>query len=210
MSGPPPTTGPTTGHTSPRTTERTSGLSSGEVLRASRHKDSQVKRGRVMAALEKLKAGGEPITFRGVARAAGVSPWLVYAEGVREHVETAMAGQAKAARRAAAAGGSASAASLACDLELARAQLKELRAERDTLKAAVQRGLGAALETAGTRELTARINELLAHGERLAAEKEAALTENVQLKAKLAESEGNLTAARTALKKMIKEVSRSR
>ncbi|MDP4505307.1 DUF6262 family protein [Nonomuraea turcica] len=141
MSGPLPASGHTTGR------------SPGEALRALRRTDSQVKRGRVMAVLEELKASGEPITFRGVARAAGVSHTLVYTEGVREHVERAIAGQAKAARRTAVAGGSASAASLACDLELARAQIKELRAERDTLKAAVQRGLGAALETAGTREL---------------------------------------------------------
>ncbi|TDD02965.1 hypothetical protein E1292_22315 [Nonomuraea deserti] len=180
----------------------------GEVLRASRHTDSQVKRGRVMAVLEELRTAGEPITFRGVARAAGVSPWLVYAQGVREHVEAAMAGQAKAARRAARAGGSASAASLACDLELARAQLKELRDERDQLKAAVQRHLGAALETAGTAELTARINELLAHGERLAAELGAAEAENRKLKSELATAEDNLTAARAKLKKMIKEASR--
>ncbi|GLW08186.1 hypothetical protein Misp01_33160 [Microtetraspora sp. NBRC 13810] len=62
-----------------------------------------------------------------------------------------------------------------CDLEPARAQIKELRAGRDTLKAAVQRGLGAALETAGVRELTMRISELPAHGERLAAEKDTAV-----------------------------------
>ncbi|WP_424533591.1 DUF6262 family protein [Sphaerisporangium viridialbum] len=187
-----------------------SGRTPGEVLRASRHKDSQVKRGRVMTALEELKAGGEPITFLGVARAAGVSHWLVYAQGVREHIEAAIAGQAKAARRTAAAGVRASAASLACDLELARAQIKELRAERDTLKAAVQRGLGAALETAGTRELTMRINELLAHGERLATERDAAVAENGELKAKLVEAEDNLTAARASLKKMIKGVNRDR
>ncbi len=119
-------------------------------------------------------------------------------------------GQAKAARRTAAAGVRASAASLACDLELARAQIKELRAERDTLKAAVQRGLGAALETAGTRELTMRINELLAHGERLATERDAAVAENGELKAKLVEAEDNLTAARASLKKMIKGVNRDR
>ncbi|MFI7642322.1 DUF6262 family protein [Nonomuraea sp. NPDC049400] len=187
-----------------------SGRASGAVLRASRRSDSQVKRGRVMVVLEELKAAGEPITFRGVARAAGVSHWLVYADGVREHIEAAIAGQAKAARRTAAAGANASAASLACDLELARAQNKELRAERDTLKAAVQRHLGAALETAGTRELTARIDELLAHTERLAAELEAARTENAQLRARVTEAEDNLTAARQALKKMIKEASRDR
>ncbi|MGN9840855.1 hypothetical protein ACTMTI_22300 [Nonomuraea sp. H19] len=51
-------------------------------------------------------------------------------------------------------------------------------AERDKLKAAVQRGLGAALEMSGTRELPKRIDELLAHGERLAAEKEPHCTQD--------------------------------
>jgi hypothetical protein len=114
------------------------------VLRAARQADSRLKRGRVLAALEELKAGGEPITFPAVRQAAGVSKWLVYAPGVREHIEAAIAGQAKKTRRASAAGGTgggaagitASAASLACDLELARDQLRQLRAERDKLKAA--------------------------------------------------------------------------
>ncbi|MEV4117009.1 hypothetical protein [Nonomuraea sp. NPDC049695] len=39
--------------------QKTSGRASGEVLRASRRTDSQVKRGKVMAVLEELKAGGE-------------------------------------------------------------------------------------------------------------------------------------------------------
>lgn len=186
------------------------GRTPGDVLREVRRKDSQVKRGKVLATLEELKSGGEPITFRGVAAAAQVSTSLVYSPGVREHIETAIAGQAKAARRATATGISVSAASLACDLELARAQIKQLRAERDKLKAAVRRGLGTALETAGSRELTERINELLAQVERLAAERDAALAENTRLKATVTETEDNLTAARTALKDLMKEVNRDR
>jgi len=36
-----------------------------------------------------MKAEDEPITLLGVAKSAGVSNWLVYAEGVREHIEAA-------------------------------------------------------------------------------------------------------------------------
>ncbi|MGW2214033.1 DUF6262 family protein [Nonomuraea sp. NPDC001684] len=186
------------------------GRTPGDVLREVRRKDSQVKRGKVLATLEELKAGGEPITFRAVAAAAGVSVSLVYSPGVREHIETAIVGQAKAARRATASGTSASAASLTCDLELARAHIKQLRAERDKLKAAVQRGLGTALASAGSRELTERIDELLAQVERLAGERDAALAENARLKPLLTETEDNLTAARTALKDLMKEVNRDR
>ncbi|MEV4001944.1 DUF6262 family protein [Actinomadura sp. NPDC049753] len=185
--------------------------SPGEVLAAARAEDSRRKRARVLAALEELKASGEKISAQAVARRAGVSRMLVYSQGVREHVEAAIAGQARAAdksqRRAEKLGAradGASAASLACDLQLAREEIRQLRAERDKLKATVQRGLGAALEHAGTAELTARINELLAQVERLAVERDATAAHNAQLQARLTDAENNLTANRQALKKMIK------
>jgi hypothetical protein len=47
-----------------------------------------------MTALHSLEVAGETITFPAVARAAGVSTWLVYAKGVREHIEAARGRQA--------------------------------------------------------------------------------------------------------------------
>ncbi len=64
-----------------------------DVLREARKKDSEAKRAKVLAVVDDLKATGEPITFLGVAQAAGVSNRLVYAEGVREHIEAARKGQ---------------------------------------------------------------------------------------------------------------------
>ncbi|MGW1666814.1 DUF6262 family protein, partial [Streptomyces microflavus] len=133
------------------------GRTPGDVLRESRRRDSVTKRAGVLAALDAMKASGEPITFAAVRHAAGVSSWLVYAEGVREHIEAAMRGQAKAERRARGAGASPSAASLATDLELVRAENKALRAERDRLKEAVRRSLGDRLDAVGTGELTERV-----------------------------------------------------
>lgn len=136
----------------------------GEVLREARRTDSRAKRARVLAALDAMKADGTPVTFAANAKAAGVSTWRVYAQGVREHVEAAIKGQGAAGRRGRAAGAGASAASLATDLELVRAQNKALRAERDRLKAAVQHGLGDRLEATGSRELAERVGELLGIG----------------------------------------------
>jgi outer membrane murein-binding lipoprotein Lpp len=180
----------------------------GDVLRESRQKDSQAKRAKVLAVLDTMKASGETITFLGVARAAEVSNWLVYAEGVREHIEAAMKGQGKAERRTRQAGANASAASLATDLALVREENKALREERDTLKKAVQRSLGAQLDQAGTKELTARVNELLAAVERLSLERDEIRGERDALKRKLAEAEDDLTAAREAGRRMLRQVNR--
>ncbi|MBB5159081.1 hypothetical protein [Saccharopolyspora phatthalungensis] len=89
-----------------------------------------------------------------MAKAAGVSNWLVYAEGVREHIEAARVSQQGVRRRERRSGASASAASLAVDLELARVELRTLRQERDRLKAKIQRSLGHQVEQAGNEEAT--------------------------------------------------------
>ncbi|MFK4799337.1 DUF6262 family protein [Streptomyces sp. MPA0124] len=178
----------------------------GDVLRASRQKDSQTKRAKVLATLEAMAERGETISFTAVARTAGVSNWLVYAEGVREHIEAAMKGQAKAGRRKIQAGADASAASLATDLALVREENKALREERDRLKKAVQRSLGAQLDQVGTRELTARIDELLAAVERLTLERDAVRAERDQLKVKLAAAEDDLAGAREAGRRMMRYV----
>jgi len=60
-----------------------------DALREARKRDSLAKRTRVFQVVDDLKATGEPITFLGVAKAARVSNWLVYAEGVREHIDAA-------------------------------------------------------------------------------------------------------------------------
>ena len=64
------------------------------ALKAARAKDSELKRRRTLAALEALEASGASITFTAVAKAAGVSTWLVYADGIREHIDAARHRQA--------------------------------------------------------------------------------------------------------------------
>ncbi len=64
------------------------------VLGESRRLDGARKRQRVRQAIDEMLSSGDPVTFAAVARAARVSTWLVYAGGVREHVEQAMKRQA--------------------------------------------------------------------------------------------------------------------
>ncbi|MGW2190513.1 DUF6262 family protein [Streptomyces sp. NPDC001667] len=181
----------------------------GDVLREARKRDSQTKRAKVLAAIDAMKAAGEPVTFAAVARAAGVSNWLVYSEGVREHIEAAMKGQARAERRTRQAGASASAASLSTDLALVREENKALREERDRLKEAVRRSLGAQLDQAGSKDLTARVNELVAAVERITLERDEIRAERDELQRKLAETQDDLTAAREAGRRIMRQVNRA-
>jgi hypothetical protein len=133
-----------------------------DVLREARKADSLAKRTRVLAVIDEMKGRDEPITFLSVARVTRVSNWLVYADGVREHVEAARKGQAGRQARSQQAGTTASAASLATYLEITRAELRRTRDERERLKSKVQRGLGHQVAQAGTTELAARIRDLTA------------------------------------------------
>ncbi|GGP56298.1 DUF6262 family protein [Streptomyces sindenensis] len=175
-----------------------------EVLAASRRKDSREKRAKVLAVVDEMAARGETVTFAGVAKTAGVSNWLVYAEGVREHIEAARKKQEGQPRRTARAGQTASAASLQTDLELSRQQVTTLRAERDQLKAALQRQLGQQLDQVGTADLVARVDELTRQNDELVGKTARLRREKTELEESLRETEEDLAAARSSLRRMIR------
>lgn len=174
-----------------------------EVLKESRRRDSQAKRGKVLAVLDQMVHRGDPVTFTAVAKAAGVSHWLVYADGVREHIEAARTPQASQPRREQQAGSSPSTASLQTDLALARAESGTLRAERDQLKAALQRRLGEQLDQLTNQSLVDRIDELTQHNQQLTTEVEALQAANNTLRHHQTETEEDLAGARAALRQMM-------
>ncbi len=174
-----------------------------EVLGESRRRDSQAKRGRVLAVLEEMVRSGDPVSFAAVAKAAGVSHWLVYSEGLRGHIEAARTQQEGKPRRDRQVGLSASAASLTADLELARAETSKLRGERDQLKAALQRSLGGQLDQLSTQSLVDRVDELTQLNQQLAAETDCLQEDNESLRRRLEEAEEDLSGARTALRRMV-------
>ncbi len=139
------------------------------------------------------------MTFAAVAGQARVSNWLVYAEGVREHVDQARARQAIQPQRDQQAGRAASPASLLADLEYYRTQNRALRSERDTLKAALQRSLGHQPD-----QLSTRIDELTALAKQLTAERDHSRQDKTALEQRLKDTEDDLAAARTSLRRMIR------
>ncbi|MFJ3218266.1 DUF6262 family protein [Kitasatospora sp. NPDC086801] len=179
-----------------------------QVLLEARQKASQEKRAKVLAVVDELKANGGPITFLAVARAAGVSNWLVYADGVREHIEAARKSQAGNRGRERKEGAVASSASLATDLELARGQLRAVTEERDRLKAAVQRNLGVQVNAVQAKDLVARVQELTEANQLLASQLAAAEVERQRLERELAETQDDMISARAALGKMMRTQNR--
>lgn len=170
----------------------------GQVLREARRRDSLAKRGRVLHTITELEHRGEPISFATVARHAQVSTWLVYAEGVREHIDAARARQAAQPAKDRRAGRSPSTASLRTDLELARTQITALRAERDQLRAAMRQQLGRDLDALTSAGLSTRVEELTQRNQQLSGDNDA-------LRTRIGELEADLTAARTGLRRMIRE-----
>ncbi len=175
-----------------------------DVLRHARQQDSQRKRARVIAVVNDMLATGVPVTFSAVREAAQVSKWLVYADGVREHIDQARKQQAGRKGRDRRRGLQPSIASLQADLELARADNARLRTERDRLKAAVQRGLGQQLNQLTAKDLVARVDELTRANQQLTTELSRLRTDKQGLSRRLAETEDDLAAARASLRRMIR------
>lgn len=173
-------------------------------LAQARRRDSIDKRLRVLTAIERLERDGEPITHTAVARTAGVSTWLTYAEGVREHIHSARVRQ----NTQPATGhppGSLSPASLRTDLELARQEITTLRDERDRLRIALSRHLGQQLDAISSQDLTARVDELTRYNHQLADQLQQATADNAVLHTRVAQLEDDLAAARTSLRRMIRD-----
>lgn len=176
-----------------------------EVLLAARRRDSQRKRAHVKAVVDDMKLGDAPITFAAVARAAKVSTWLVYAEGVREYITAAQDYQAGAAERETAAGARTSAASLQMDLELAHQDNRTLRGEVARLAQALRQNLGNQLDQESFHHLRARADDLATANSRLQEDNRTLTTECERLRDMLRAAEDDLSAARTSLRRMIRD-----
>ncbi|PYC88053.1 hypothetical protein C7C46_01940 [Streptomyces tateyamensis] len=151
---------------------------------------------------------GECVTFTAVAKAAGVSTWLVYAEGVREHIERARSRQAARSHRDNQAGLTASQSSMATDLELTRADNQRLRAELETLRETVRRQLGQQLDQLGAADLAERIEDLTRQNRSLRGELDELKGLYAGSQRQLAETEDDLSAARASLRRMIRNENR--
>ncbi|MFT3835274.1 MAG: DUF6262 family protein [Micropruina sp.] len=173
-------------------------------LLAARRASANAKLERAKAALDALRRDGTPITFAAVARTAGVSTWLTYNH---RELRKAIVEARDQAGEASPVDGSpqVSPAGLRAELEMARAEIRELRAEKAKLLQALGRRLGAELEGETPASLAeqlrlsrARCTELAAEVDRKTTEARQAIDERDNLKAELA-------AGREVLRRMMIE-----
>jgi hypothetical protein len=180
-------------------------------LRAARAEDSASKRRRAHEAIDTLEAAGTPVTATAVANAAGVSTWLIYADGLREHLDQARRRQALPApspARQLAGQAPPTPASLRTDLALARDEIRRLRADNDKLRRRLRLQLGAEIDGPSRAELTTRAADLETVNRQLLAERDARTTEAEHVQRRIRDLEDDLTAARESLRRVIKEQNR--
>jgi len=175
------------------------------VLRAARAKDSECKRQQAQAAIKTLEAAGSPVTFTAVAKAAGVSRWLVYADGVREQVDAARRRQGEGGTRPRSEEQRATQAGLQTDLMVAREEIRRLRVERESLTQRLRLQLGAEIEGPDKAQLIARVADLEIVNRQLAAERSASILETDAAKHRITELEDDLSASRESLRRIIRE-----
>lgn len=183
------------------------------ALRKARERASHDKRQQALAAIDTLAAAGTPITFASVAKAAGVSSWLVHADGIREHVQAARRRQADdeltPAPSPAPTKHPATPASLRTDLAIARDEIRRLRAEHHKLRRRLRLQLGAEIEGPDRAELIARVADLQTLNRQLVAERDARAAEAHNTTQRLGEVEDELTATRESLRRVIRDNNRN-
>ena len=131
-------------------------------LVANRRAAAAKKHTHTLATIEQMLACGARVTFVDVQRAAGVSTWFVYnnprirdaiesAARLQEHHRTAEATKPADDRTL---------PGLRTDLANARAEIRDLRDERDQLKRRLQRDLGHQVDAHSKQELLERLRFL--------------------------------------------------
>jgi len=185
------------------------------ALKAVRAKDSNDKRRRVLQTMKTMETAGQPITAAAVAAAAGVSTWLVYADGIREHLDAARARQRQAVDVAPplAAGPRTGqqpviAAGLRTDLAVARHEIHRLRTDLDKLRGRLRLQLGAEIEQPDRAELITRVAALEAANRQFLAERDARTVQADTAQRRVEQLEDELTAARESLRRVIRDTNR--
>lgn len=180
-----------------------------ERLRKVRARDSADKMKRSLEAIAALQDEGARVSFASVARRALVSTWFVYNQvNVAATIREAIAEQSEHGLDIAKApkGQRVSPAALQAELAFARRELAEVQLERDELRRRVALTLGAAIDSDNIDGLQARVRELEVNNSLQAGEIIAGKRHANELSQQLQETEDQLIAARTSLRRSIRSV----
>ena len=182
------------------------------ALKRSRHRESTSKRRHAAEALETMVAAGEPITFPAVARRAGVSVSLLYADAdLAGRLSDARSRQQAAGRDRAwrlPARSLVTEQSLRVDLANANDQARRLRGEVAALRERVARAFGDAADEASGRTTSPLLDQFQERTAKLEAYN-VQLRERVgELEAALQEATETLEAARAMNRELMTEINR--
>lgn len=183
-----------------------------QALKRARHQDSNTKRRRASEALDAMIEAGEPITFPAVARRAGVSVSLLYAD-------PALAGRLSEARRRQRDAGADRAwrlparslvteQSLRADLANAKDQTRRLNEEMTLMRERLARGFGAEADTANGRATSPLIDQLEQRAADLEADNAQLRQDVAKLERNLREANDTLDAARAMNRELMAEINR--
>jgi hypothetical protein len=142
-----------------------------------------------------------------------VSTWLVYADGIREHLDTARQHQATDSTPPLAAGSPTgqqpvTAAGLRTDLAVARHEIHRLRTDLDKLRGRLRLQLGAKIEQPDRAELITRAAAMEAANRQFLAERDARTAQADTAQRRVEQLEDELTAARESLRRLIRATNR--
>jgi len=182
------------------------------ALTRARRQDSQAKRAQANKALQAMLETGEPITFTGLARQAGVSVSLLYADkDLSARVARARDRQHQAGTERAWRLPSRSLItdqSLRVDLANAKEQVRQTHEEMVLLRVRLARTLGAEADIARGRLDTSLLAQLEDRATELDTDNTRLRRRVAQLETELREATDSLEAARLANRDLMSEINR--
>jgi len=183
------------------------------ALRRARRQDGRDKRRRAAEAITAMDQSGEPVTFPAVARRAGVSVSLLYADAeLSSRIATARDRQRQAGTERAwrlPARSLVTEQSLRTELANARERARRLAEEVTLLRERLSRQLGAAADAIRDETLSPVRDELERRATDLEAENHQQHLRTAQLEAEVRELSETLEAARAMNRELMGELNRT-
>ncbi|MGH8961388.1 MAG: DUF6262 family protein [Jatrophihabitantaceae bacterium] len=176
-------------------------------LVATRRQAAADKQAHALATIDRMLARGKRVSFVDVHRAAGVSTWFVYNNlTVRDAIEQAIRHQReRQGANLATPADDRSLPGLRTELAHARAEIRDLRAERDRLRHRLQRDLGEQLDAMSNRELLERVRSLEQENEQLRAAVGSTTEELATSRRDLEQALADLDGTRLAIRQMMRD-----
>jgi chromosome segregation ATPase len=182
------------------------------ALSRARRRDSHTKRARARAALQELIEAGAPITFSALARHAGVSVSLLYAD------QDLAAAVAEARDRQRQAGGErawrlparslVTEQSLRAELANAKEQIRQLHEELTLMRQRLARSLGTEADIARGRATAPLLDHLEDQASQLEADNHQLRRKVTELETELRDTVDSLDAARAANRDLMNMINR--